>query len=106
MTDPEDDGYSWAFPGMAPMGHYHDGPPVPADLLVAVVADPNGQPAWDALAGWLADNGSYDAAVAVRTFWPAIADSLRDGMTLAEALALVARHAPGLARLARRIGDR
>lgn len=95
----------WAFPGSAPTGHFYDRR-LPADLLAAVAAYPEREGGWMSLAAWLADDGHTDQAAAVRAFRPAVADFLRDGVTLSKALELVSTHSPALARVAGRIGDR
>src|SRR5262249_59179282 len=52
----------------------------------------------------LSDDGHDDEAKSVAAVWPAIADSVLLGsMTLGECLSLLARHIPGLTRLAGRL---
>jgi hypothetical protein len=73
-------------------------------VLRALRDRPDDGTAWARLTAWLVDHGHADEADAVRAFWPAIADSLAMGMPLTRAMALLGRHAAGLARLARRLG--
>jgi hypothetical protein len=50
------------------------------------VPDPDDRGEWLTLAGRLADDGHADEAAIVRMFWPAIADTVATGVTLADAL--------------------
>jgi hypothetical protein len=61
---------------------------------------------WLALAARLADDGHRDEAAVVRVFWPAIADTIATGVTEADALSQVRRHAARLGRLARTAEER
>jgi len=76
--------------------------PDPA-MLAAIRADPNDESCWLALAGWLWDNGRDDEAAAVRTFWPAIRDTLAAGRCLDSALEDLRRNAKILGDCARGI---
>jgi hypothetical protein len=78
---------------------HSDGPAV----LGAVQTNPDDERAWAKLTGWLNDNGNSDEAEAVRVFWPTIADTIRGGMPFGQAMQLLAKHAPGLAKLSRRL---
>jgi uncharacterized protein (TIGR02996 family) len=76
-----------------------DGPD-PA-LLAAILADPDDEPRWLALAGWFADHGREDEAAAVRVFWPALRNSLGGGRTLDWLLEYVRANADRLGGQAR-----
>ena len=99
MSEPIDP--DWALPNLRTQtaSHLFGGPPLapPAAIISQLTADPDREAPWVALAGWLADNGFWDEADAVRAFWPAVADSMREGISLGKALGLVSRHAAGLA---------
>ena len=71
-------------------------------LLAAILADPDDEAAWLALAAWLRDEGRDDEAAAVRVFWPALRNSLGGGRTLDFALEYVRANARRLGREARR----
>jgi uncharacterized protein (TIGR02996 family) len=81
------------------MGEPVDGPD--PTLLAAILADPDSEAAWLALAGWLRDNGRDDEAAAVRVFWPALRNSLGGGRTLDWTLEYVRANARRLGREAR-----
>src|SRR3954467_13214213 len=74
-----------------------------AQILRAVRERPDDERAWAAMTGWLRHNGHEDEAEAVGAFWPAIPDSLSLGMPLSRVMALLGRHAVGLAKLSRRL---
>jgi uncharacterized protein (TIGR02996 family) len=70
-------------------------------LLAAILADPDDEVAWLALAAWLRDDGRDDEAAAVRVFWPALRNSLGGGRTLDFTLEYVRANARRLGREAR-----
>jgi hypothetical protein len=79
-------------------------------ILDRIRAKPDDEAGWLALAAHLHDNGEYDSAVIVRHHWDISRDSLRDGLTVAQAIdrwrALGARGLRQIARRAREAEER
>jgi hypothetical protein len=71
-------------------------------LLVAITADPDKQAGWLQLASWLRAHDRFDEAAAVRVLWPSLRDNLGYA-SLGDTLAFVARNAPVLAAIARKV---
>jgi hypothetical protein len=81
----------------------HMPPPDLPDVLSAIRNLPDDDKPWQALEGWLTDNGEYDVAAAVRMFWCVLLDSMEEGKDVADGLAFFRKHARLLARYARKI---
>jgi uncharacterized protein (TIGR02996 family) len=70
-------------------------------LLAAILADPDDEPGWLALAAWVRDNGRNDEACIVRVFWPAIRGAMAQGRTLDWCLEYIRRNDARLGQQAR-----
>jgi|GEM_PF-3171620 len=79
-------------------------------ILDRIHCEPDAEAGWLALAGHLDDNGEYDLATIIRNHWDISRDSLRDGLTMAQAIdrwrALGARGLRQIARQARAAEER
>ncbi|HKB06318.1 MAG TPA: hypothetical protein VKD90_29250 [Gemmataceae bacterium] len=77
-----------------------------ATLVRRIVANPDDEAAWLAYAADLRDNGHDDLALIVRTFWPALAETLRGERSFDGIMAEVGRNLPTLHRAALRVASR
>jgi hypothetical protein len=77
-------------------------PDLPA-ILDRIRAEPDAEAGWLALAAHLHDNGEYDLAVIMRHHWDAARDSLKDGLTVEQAIDQFRTMPP---RIMRRIATR
>ena len=76
-----------------------------ADLLDAVLADPDDGDRWLNLARWFQDFGRDDEAAAVRVFWRTLSDSRHSCRSLDAVLDDVRRNAGLLGAYAREIEE-
>src|SRR5262245_15688755 len=77
-----------------------------AALTAAVIADPDDESRWLALAAWFRDNGEDDTAASLRMFWPAVRDAVAGGRSLDSCLEFVRRNAWRLGPRARDFEER
>jgi uncharacterized protein (TIGR02996 family) len=79
--------------------------PDPA-LLAAILSEPDTEAPWLGLAGWYADHGRADEAVAVRVLWRTLSDSLHVQRPPDAVLDDLRRNASILGATAREIEER
>ena len=72
-------------------------------ILDRIRGEPDHEPHWLALADHLRDNGEYDLAVIMRHHWDPARDSLKDGLTVEQAIDQFRTMPP---RIMRRIATR
>jgi hypothetical protein len=79
-------------------------------ILDRIRREPDAEAGWLALAAHVHDNGEYDLATIIRNHWDISRDSLRDGLTVAQAIdrwrALGARGLRQIAMRAREAEER
>jgi hypothetical protein len=77
-----------------------------ADLLDAVIDDPDDGERWLNLTRWFTDHGRADEAAALQVYWPTLRDSLAIRRSIEAVLDDLRRHASILGACAREIEER